>query len=155
MAVKLGADSLVAEAEKLFCVGKLANVSYSDAMETDKAKAKKSGAKIRKWLQGQYDLGNIEKGLNGKIFSALSRKYPIHISYIFPEVGPVVAPVKPKAKAASASPAVRHLMSSLYQSLGNKAFLRDLETLLVEKLTDLSPYDESTLDHLAKAIRNG
>jgi hypothetical protein len=152
MAAKPGADSLVAEAEKLFCKGKLVDVSYSDAKETDREKAKKVGTKIRKWLQEQYDLGNIEKGLNGKSFSALSKKYPIHISYIFPEVGPVVAP---KAKAASASPAVRHLMSALYQSLGNKAFLRDLETLLVEKLTDLSPYDESTLNHLARAIRNG
>lgn len=49
---------------------------------------------------------------------------------------------------------IQILMHSLYTLLGNKVYLRDLETLLKEKLTNLSPHEKQTLLLLAQGIIN-
>lgn len=45
------------------------------------------------------------------------------------------------------------LMQTLYQVVGNKRYMRDLERLLNDKLTDLDEFDAETLRMLARSLR--
>jgi len=48
---------------------------------------------------------------------------------------------------------IRYLMQALYQMLGNKRYLHDLETLLKDKLGDLKPEENETLMFLTRDLK--
>ena len=51
-----------------------------------------------------------------------------------------------------AAPDIRLLAAALRHQLGNKIYLRDLETLLLENIRNISPHDGETIRYLARDI---
>jgi hypothetical protein len=49
---------------------------------------------------------------------------------------------------------VRYLMQSLYQMLGNKRYLHDLEKLFQDKLADITPQENETLMFLMRDLKD-
>jgi len=45
------------------------------------------------------------------------------------------------------------LIQTLYQVVGNKRYMSDLERLLNDKLTDLNHFDAETIRMLARSLR--
>ena len=48
---------------------------------------------------------------------------------------------------------VKNLVNTLTQTVGNKRYIRDLEKLLEEKLTDLSPFEAQTIQYLINDLK--
>ena len=55
-------------------------------------------------------------------------------------------------KKTTASAQIRDLMGCLYQTLGNKRYLHDFETIL-ERLGELSAQDQQTIRYLCQDLR--
>ena len=48
---------------------------------------------------------------------------------------------------------IQFLIRTLCQKVGNKRYMRDLEKLLEEKMKDLTPHEQETLNMLARDIK--
>jgi hypothetical protein len=49
---------------------------------------------------------------------------------------------------------IKFLIQAFYQLLGNKRYIHDLEILLNEKLTDLTPHEQQTLMYLFHDLKS-